>query len=126
MRTNKIQRVLIIAPVSVLPSWQREVLQHLVPYVKRISIEMCSSDMAKNKRSKLLSNVFQSRNCKIVITSYQLVANMIDDFSGRGVWDYVILDEGHIIKNPATKLSKAMHMLKCNHRLVWAHICIHI
>jgi hypothetical protein len=31
-----------------------------------------------------------------------------------GAWDYVILDEGHIIKNPSTKLSKSMHMLKVN------------
>lgn len=116
MRSNKIQRALIIAPVSVLPSWNRELLQHLAPYVKRVGIEMCSSEMTKKKRQKILSDVFASRNSKIVISSYNLVANMTDEFAGGGSWDYVILDEGHIIKNPTTKLSKAMHMLKSNHR----------
>lgn len=116
MRSNKIQRALIIAPVSVLPSWNRELIQHLAPYVKRVGIEMCSSEMSKKKRQKVLSDVFASRNCKIVISSYNLVANMTDDFVGGGSWDYVILDEGHIIKNPTTKLSKSMHMLKSNHR----------
>ena len=118
MRTNKIQRVLIIAPVSVLPSWNRELVQHLAPYVKRVGIEMCSAEMTKKKRQKILADVFASRNPKVVISSYHLVANMTDEFVGGGSWDYVILDEGHIIKNPTTKLSKVMHMLKSNHRYV--------
>ena len=116
MRSNRIQRVLIVAPVSVLPSWNRELVQHLAPHVKRVAIEMCNAEMAKKKRQQILKDVFASRNCKIVITSYHLVANMTDDFCGIGLWDYVILDEGHIIKNPATKLSRAMHMLKSSHR----------
>jgi TATA-binding protein-associated factor len=45
------------------------------------------------------------------------VSGMINEFSG-GIWDYVILDEGHIIKNPNTKMSKAVHELKSNHRLL--------
>lgn len=118
LRTNKIQRVLIIAPVSVLPSWNRELVQHLAPYVKRVGIEMCSAEMTKKKRQKILADVFASRNPKVVISSYHLVANMTDEFVGGGSWDYVILDEGHIIKNPTTKLSKVMHMLKSNHRSV--------
>jgi SNF2 family DNA or RNA helicase len=30
----------------------------------------------------------------------------------------VILDEGHIIKNPRTKISKAMHQTRSPHRLI--------
>ncbi|WAQ95248.1 BTAF1-like protein [Mya arenaria] len=33
-------------------------------------------------------------------------------------WNYCILDEGHIIKNGKTKISKAVKQLKCNHRLI--------
>eukprot|EP01034_Spumella_vulgaris_P017086 gene17086-21778_t len=43
---------------------------------------------------------------------------MVDDFANRGRWDYVILDEGHVIKNPSTKTSKSMHLLSSNHRLI--------
>jgi len=35
-----------------------------------------------------------------------------------GTWDYIILDEGHIIKNPQTKLFKSMMLLKAQHKLV--------
>ena len=37
--------------------------------------------------------MFQSANCKVVVTSYQIVSNMIDQFTKNGTWDYVILDE---------------------------------
>ena len=50
MRSDRIQRVLIVAPVSVLPSWNRELVQHLAPHVKRVAIEMCNAEMAKKKR----------------------------------------------------------------------------
>jgi SNF2 family DNA or RNA helicase len=34
------------------------------------------------------------------------------------IQDYVILDEGHTIKNPQTKISKAMQVLNSNKRLI--------
>lgn len=58
-----------------------------------------------------------SHKHRFVVTSYQLFTNMQESFC-ISQWDYVILDEGHIIKNPSTKLSKAVHMLKTNHRLL--------
>eukprot|EP00981_Chlorochromonas_danica_P000057 scaffold26_cov159-Ochromonas_danica.AAC.20 len=42
---------------------------------------------------------------------------MEEEFTA-GRWDYAILDEGHVIKNPQTKLSKAMHSLRTRHRLL--------
>ena len=89
-----IQRVLIVCPISVLSGWQRELLEHLVPHVKRVALDMVTSEMAKKRRQKVLSDVFVSRMNRIVITSYQLLSNMVEDFAERGTWDYVILDEG--------------------------------
>jgi SNF2 family DNA or RNA helicase len=43
---------------------------------------------------------------------------MSEYFSGAGLWDYVVLDEGHVIKNQSTKMSKAVHMLNTKHRLL--------
>lgn len=33
-------------------------------------------------------------------------------------WYYVILDEGHVIRNPATQLFKAITSLHCRNRLI--------
>jgi len=43
---------------------------------------------------------------------------MIDSFTECGEWDYVILDEGHVIKNWKTKMYKAMNELNSKQRLL--------
>ncbi|CAI9718030.1 TATA-binding protein-associated factor 172-like [Octopus vulgaris] len=53
----------------------------------------------------------------LVVVSYDIVRNDID-FFGSIHWNYCILDEGHMIKNGKTKLSKAVKQLCCNHRLI--------
>jgi SNF2 family DNA or RNA helicase len=122
MRGQSIERVLILAPVSVLPNWQRELQEHLQTHVSGCSVFMINADLPKKKRLQILEHAFQTSMRgyapKVVLSSYQLVSNMIDDFANRGKWDYVILDEGHIIKNPSTKTSKAMHELPSRHRLI--------
>ena len=68
---------------------------------------------------QILKHAFVSPHPTVVISSYTLVTNMIDSFAGEGMtWDYAILDEGHIVKNSSTKLSKAMALLRSNHRLL--------
>ncbi|XP_077979914.1 TATA-binding protein-associated factor 172-like [Glandiceps talaboti] len=53
----------------------------------------------------------------LVVASYDIVRNDIDFFKGID-WNYCILDEGHIIKNGKTKLSKAVKQLNANHRVI--------
>ena len=45
MRMKKIQRVLILSPVSVLSTWIKELNDHLRPYVKNSSIELIHSEL---------------------------------------------------------------------------------
>lgn len=122
MQQELIKRVLILAPVSVLPNWERELLEHLQPHVPGLDVFLTNSDLTKKKRLQILDSTFNNGarrySPKIVISSYQLVSNMVEDFANRGRWDYVILDEGHVIKNPSTKTSKSMHLLSSNHRLI--------
>lgn len=57
------------------------------------------------------------KNHDIVIMSYDIIRNDIDDLSPIH-WNYCILDEGHIIKNAKTKITKAIKTLQSNHRLI--------
>ena len=53
----------------------------------------------------------------LVVGSYDIVRNDIDFF--RSIrWNYVILDEGHVIKNGKTKASQAVKQLVAAHRLI--------
>ncbi|KZV70640.1 SNF2 superfamily chromatin remodeling protein [Peniophora sp. CONT] len=53
----------------------------------------------------------------VVITSYEVVRNDIATLQNKS-WLYCILDEGHVIKNARTKLTKAVKCIKANHRLI--------
>lgn len=89
MRNELIQRVLILCPVSVLHNWMRELNDHVLPYVRRLHIDLINSDITKQKRSRHLTDVFLSRSCRIVVSSYQLVSNMIQDFAKHGLDSFI-------------------------------------
>ncbi len=119
IRSAQISKVLIVAPVSVMESWAREIHDHLVAYVPRVSVEIINGDMPKKRRITILNNTFLSRNPKVIITSYNLISGMTNDFTNfSSPWDYIILDEGHAIKNTQTKIFQAVHELKTENRLL--------
>ena len=84
---------------------------------------MVSAELSKKKRESIVSNAFASQNGSIVVSSYHLISNMVELVSGFGAWDYLILDEGHVIKNPSTKMSKSVHEIPCSHRLLLTGLC---
>eukprot|EP00804_Cyclotella_cryptica_P029069 CCRYP_005261-RB/>CCRYP_005261-RB protein AED:0.02 eAED:0.02 QI:222/1/1/1/1/1/5/24/1992 len=53
----------------------------------------------------------------IVITSYSVLRTDIDLLE-KSTWDYCILDEGHLLKNPKTATAKASRRIKANHKLI--------
>lgn len=53
----------------------------------------------------------------LIVASYDIVRKDISFFSNLK-WNYIILDEGHIIKNGKTRTSIAIKTLTANHRLI--------
>lgn len=51
---------------------------------------------------KRLRSYFKGHN--LIIASYKIVQNEVDFFS-KVKWNYIVLDEGHTIKNGKTKVS---------------------
>ena len=90
MRNESIQRVLILCPVSVLHNWMRELTDHVVPHVRRLHVDLIHSEISKQRRCRYLADTFLSRSCRIVVSSYQLVSNMIQEFSRHGYVDCIL------------------------------------
>ncbi|XP_029306426.1 TATA-binding protein-associated factor 172 [Cottoperca gobio] len=59
----------------------------------------------------------QVKKHNLIIASYDVVRNDIDFFKNIK-FNYCILDEGHVIKNGKTKLSKAIKQLAANFRVI--------
>jgi len=114
MKAKTIKKAIVVAPVSVLRNWEKEARQ-ILRLCCDVKIQVLSSDIAVYTRKKRLHQALEAQSPQIVITSFGLVANNPDHFTqrvaGRQVWDYVILDEAHKIKNPNTKSSISMELI---------------
>lgn len=64
LKSSQIQRVLIIAPVSVLESWYREITQFVSPFVPRLVVEIVGADMPIKKRQKNTQRLFLNSKFK--------------------------------------------------------------
>ncbi|KAG2342905.1 hypothetical protein BDR05DRAFT_963717 [Suillus weaverae] len=125
--TDYSKSTLIIVPLSVISNWEKQIEEHCV----RDAISSCTyygatRDMTPQQLSQY----------DVVITTYQTVsgesdvsAAMVGDGPSKKKkkvlralfdvkWKRVILDEGHTIRNPKTKMAKAVCRLTAQRR--WA------
>lgn len=101
---------LVICPPTLTGHWVYEVNK----FVSNKFLKPLHYVGFPNEREKLRPKL-SSHN--LVVASYDIVRKDISFFS-QIHWNYVILDEGHIIKNGKTKCSQAMKQLIANHRLI--------
>jgi TATA-binding protein-associated factor len=99
---------LIICPPTLTGHWYYEILK----YVENLKPVLYTGN--SRERTRLLSKLGQH---DVVITSYEVVRNDIGSLE-RMKWLYCILDEGHVIKNSKTKLTKAVKAIQAQHRLI--------
>jgi TATA-binding protein-associated factor len=99
---------LIICPPTLSGHWQQEIKTY-APFLT------CAAYVgAPSERGKVRD---QLGTADIVITSYDICRNDIEIFAPMN-WNYLVLDEGHLIKNPKAKVTIAVKRLLSNHRLI--------
>jgi len=102
---GQIDASLVVCPASVIGVWEQEVArwcEGVRPVV------LTSQNRAAYMRD------FPSRT--IAIASYASVARSAEQFSDK-VWNYVVLDEAHRVKNHTTATAKACKALLARHKL---------
>ncbi|XP_056248921.1 helicase-like transcription factor [Seriola aureovittata] len=103
---------LIICPLSVLSNWLDQFEQHVDPNVKLNVYLYYGSE--RNRSKTFLSSQ------DVVVTTYNVLSA---DFGHKsplhGInWLRVVLDEGHVIRNPNAQMSKAVLNLKAIRRWI--------
>ncbi|CEN59995.1 Putative TBP associated factor [Aspergillus calidoustus] len=99
---------LIVCPPSLSGHWQQEVKQY-APFLN------CAAYVGPPaERSRLQGSLAEA---DIVVTSYDICRND-NDFLRTISWNYCVLDEGHLIKNPKAKVTIAVKRIQSNHRLI--------
>lgn len=99
---------LIVCPPSLTGHWEQEILQY-APFLKPLVYAGGPSARAAIR--------FQIPTADVVITSYDVCRNDIEHLLMHD-FNYCVLDEGHIIKNASSKLTKSVKQIKAEHRLI--------
>lgn len=113
MRAGTIRNALVIAPLSVLRSWEKEAQKIFRQCVKSFKVTIVNSEMSRSRRLDFISSLAKTKGqnpiYNLVITTYGLVRSATADFTspGKTIWHYVALDEGHTIKNATAETSQA-------------------
>ncbi|KAG7660567.1 MOT1 [[Candida] subhashii] len=99
---------LVICPPSLTGHWEQEINQ----YAPFMSVLVYAGNPATRipLRSKFA-------DVDVVVTSYDVSRNDVDYISSQD-YNYCVLDEGHIIKNAASKLTKSVKRVRAEHRLI--------
>jgi SNF2 family DNA or RNA helicase len=112
MRCKRVRMALVVVPVSVLSAWATEGKKFLSRFVDRVRIVKVHGGSQKD-RAKTIRNAWKDSSTDrpyVIISSWGLVCSP-KTFNGflppRGHhWDYVILDEAHLIKNHNSSRAK--------------------
>ncbi|KAJ3337111.1 TATA-binding protein-associated factor mot1 [Gonapodya sp. JEL0774] len=99
---------LVVCPPTIVAHWFHEI-GTFAPHMNPIMYQGPA-----HERTRLRPRL---REHDVVITSYDTLRIDVDFLSANG-WNFCILDEGHVIKNPATKLTRATKSIIAQHRLV--------
>ncbi|KAF3336752.1 DNA excision repair protein ERCC-6-like isoform X1 [Carex littledalei] len=120
-----IKRAMIVAPKTLIGHWFKELS---VVGLSEKARDFSGTNV--NVRNSELSNILE--NGGILITTYDIVRNNYKAIRGGNeyqehdlyeeedemIWDYVILDEGHIIKNPKTQRAQSLSEIPSAHRII--------
>lgn len=103
---------LIIAPLSTISNWSSE-LEKWAPTLVKVVYKGSPA-----VRKKIYSSQIQSGKFNVLLTTFEYI--MKDKtFLSKRLWKYIIIDEGHRMKNHSSKLAVILQKhYKSQHRLI--------
>ncbi|KAJ1654959.1 TATA-binding protein-associated factor mot1 [Dispira simplex] len=99
---------LVVCPPTLIGHWQQEI----VTYVDNLQPLVYAGP--PNERRKIRPCLTQY---DVIIMSYDVLRNDLEELVDLR-WNYCILDEGHIIKNTKTKITRAVKSVQALHRVI--------
>ena len=101
---------IVVCPSSVVGHWIAEIRKFFPTVFNAIAL----IGNAK-QRSKCWND--SQRGVSIVVTSYSVLRGDLERLKTTN-WEYCVLDEGHLLKNPKTATARAAREIKSRHRLI--------
>ena len=107
---------LVVVPLSVLTSWMQE-FKRWSPTLKVLQLHASDIHERERMRQKLLTTPL---NIDVVVTTYEMMVstNMKFTLGSQIFWRYVVLDEGHKVKNELSNISMQMSKVRSEGRII--------
>ncbi|XP_017245995.2 chromatin structure-remodeling complex protein SYD isoform X2 [Daucus carota subsp. sativus] len=110
---NDLGPFLVVVPSSVLPGWDSEI-NFWAPSINKIVYSG-----PPEERRRLLKERIVPQKFNVLLTTYEYLMNKNDRPKLSKIhWHYVIIDEGHRIKNASCKLNADLKLYHSSHRLL--------
>ncbi|XP_024039562.1 chromatin structure-remodeling complex protein SYD isoform X2 [Citrus clementina] len=104
---------LVVVPSSVLPGWESEI-NFWAPRIHKIVY--CGPP---EERRRLFKEKIVHQKFNVLLTTYEYLMNKHDRPKLSKIqWHYIIIDEGHRIKNASCKLNADLKHYQSSHRLL--------
>ncbi|SCV05044.1 LANO_0G17238g1_1 [Lachancea nothofagi CBS 11611] len=102
---------IVIVPKSTLNNWQRE----FAKWTPEVETVVLSGD--KEERQRIFNDIVLEAKFDVLITSYEMVIKEKSTLK-RLMWQYLIVDEAHRIKNEQSTLSQIIRLFRSKGRLL--------
>ncbi|XP_067242553.1 DNA excision repair protein ERCC-6 isoform X2 [Chanodichthys erythropterus] len=102
----------IVCPATVMHQWVKEFHTWWPPF--RVAV-LHDTGSFTSKKEKLIPEIVASHG--ILITSYSYI-RIMQDYIQKYDWHYIILDEGHKIRNPSAGVTMACKQFRTPHRFI--------
>ncbi|KAH0719185.1 ATP-dependent DNA helicase DDM1-like [Solanum tuberosum] len=106
---------LVIAPLSTLSNWMNEI-ERFVPSINAIIYHGDKKQRDEIRRKHMPRTI--GPKFPIVITSYEIAMFDAKKFLRHYTWKYLVVDEGHRLKNSKCKLFKELKLLPIENKLL--------
>ncbi|XP_010680797.2 ATP-dependent DNA helicase DDM1 [Beta vulgaris subsp. vulgaris] len=106
---------MVIAPLSTLSNWVNE-FNRFTPSVKALIYHGDRKERNAIRLKYMPKNI--GPNFPIIVTSYEVALNDSQKYLRHYKWKYVVVDEGHRLKNSNCKLFKALKLLPVENKLL--------
>lgn len=112
--SRHIDTALLIMPLSLMPNWETE----LKKWCPRKRVRQFHGSVANRERA--LAEIREKSG--IILTTYETAQSAFKTLSLDGetpiTWDVIVLDEGHKIKDPTKKTSKAISTFQSKSKFI--------
>ena len=104
---------LVVCPPTLVGHWAHEINQ----YVDEDVLRPLQYQGTPHERAAIRP-LIASGKYDVVITSYDSLRSDADELLEGKSWCYCILDEGHAIRNPKARITRAVKRVRAEHRLL--------